>query len=391
MYTVGVIVLARLIPMALAAPAILSGQLEDMMQYLPKLLRCVLKDEGRYKTRKLLVFLVSLLTPTVIIVVSFSLIFAHVHRTGRKSLLNVPIVAQLSNRTPPQAVHPSRAAARVDSAPVHRNFRSIKSASLKLKPKPVRKSMPDLVVPALVVTADEAAACAHGNGEQQAEADGGPTSVEPDVVVEAEGESGGRLSISNLKVQAMSSFRRWSLTGAANAAAISERLSRNADSRLFQREWQITKMFGVVFLVMLFGFLPYGMVRNLDSNNRLSPNAYIVVTVLYALASCANPLLYGLMNREVRRIAFAQCLPKSSTSSPRYKLSASAATTFEVSRAPRPSIEPRRDSDVGSDCGTGGSLDAKEQHQPHHNSAHQLANHHSQSLEAIGPPIARDA
>ena len=64
MYTVGVIVLARLIPMALAAPAILSGQFEDMYQYLPKLLRCVMKDEGRYKTRKLLVFLVSLLTPT---------------------------------------------------------------------------------------------------------------------------------------------------------------------------------------------------------------------------------------------------------------------------------------------------------------------------------------
>ena len=384
MYTVGVIVLARLIPMALAAPAILSGQLEDMMQYLPKLLRCVLKDEGRYKTRKLLVFLVSLLTPTVIIVVSFSLIFAHVHRTGRKSLLNVPIGAQLSNRSSPQAVHQSRAAARVDSAPVHRNFRSIKSASLKLKPKPARKSMPDLVVPALVVTADDAAsACAHKNGEQQVEVEGGPISVEPDIVVETEGESGGRLSISNLKVQAMSSFRRWSLTGAANAASLSERLSRNADSRLFQREWQITKMFGVVFLVMLFGFLPYGMVRNLDSNNRLSPNAYIVVTVLYALASCANPLLYGLMNREVRRIAFAPCLPKSSTSSPRYRLSASAVTNLEASRAPRPSIEPPRDSD--------GSLGAKEQHRPHSNSAHQLANHHSQSIEAIGPPIARDA
>lgn len=352
--------------MALAAPAVLSGQLEDMMQYLPKLLRCVLKDEGRYKTRKLLVFLVSLLTPTVIIVASFSLIFAHVHRTGRKSLLNVPIAAQLSNRSPD--VNRSRAAVRVDSAPVRKTYRSIKTPSPKIKPNQTRKSMPDLVVPALVVTSEDST-CNHENGEQQPEEN--IAFAEPDVVVEADKESGGRLSLSNLKMH----FRRWSLTSAANAAAITERLSKNADSRLFQRELQITKMFGVVFLVMLFGFLPYGMVRNLDSNNKLSPNAYIVVTVLYALASCANPLLYGLMNREVRRIAFAPCLPKSSTASPRCKLSASAATTLDVSRAPRPSIEPRRDSEVGSDGATVCPHGARDQQR---GAAHQVASRHSQ-------------
>ena len=42
--------------------------------------------------------------------------------------------------------------------------------------------------------------------------------------------------------------------------------------------------------------------RNLDSDGRLSPNLYVLVTVLYAVASCANPFLYGAMNANIRAI-----------------------------------------------------------------------------------------
>ena len=47
---------------------------------------------------------------------------------------------------------------------------------------------------------------------------------------------------------------------------------------------------------------PYGVVRNLDSDGHLSPNLYVLVTVLYAMASCANPFLYGAMNANIRAI-----------------------------------------------------------------------------------------
>lgn len=47
---------------------------------------------------------------------------------------------------------------------------------------------------------------------------------------------------------------------------------------------------------------PYGTVRNIDSDGTLSPNLYVLVTVLYAVASCANPFLYGAMNANIRAI-----------------------------------------------------------------------------------------
>ena len=76
---------------------------------------------------------------------------------------------------------------------------------------------------------------------------------------------------------------------------------------ILQRELQITKMFGVIFLMILVGFVPYAIIRNMDRNNTYGGNVYVIVTVMYGIAACANPLVYGAMSTELRH-ACMDCL-----------------------------------------------------------------------------------
>ena len=91
------------------------------------------------------------------------------------------------------------------------------------------------------------------------------------------------------------------------------KVSRNMqDTNLvLKHEIQITKMFGVVFLMIMFGFIPYAIVRNIDKVNALSADLYVLVTVFYCIATCSSPLIYGLMSTEIRmacRDLLATCL-----------------------------------------------------------------------------------
>ena len=74
---------------------------------------------------------------------------------------------------------------------------------------------------------------------------------------------------------------------------------------MLKREVQITKMFGVVFIMILLGFLPYTALRIVDAGSELHPDAYVIVTVVYAIATCSNPLVYGAMSTEIRRACAA--------------------------------------------------------------------------------------
>ena len=74
---------------------------------------------------------------------------------------------------------------------------------------------------------------------------------------------------------------------------------RNTNT-MIQREIQITKMFGVVFFLILLGFVPYGIVRNADRHNTLSADIYVYVTALYSAAVCSSPMVYGAMSSEIR-------------------------------------------------------------------------------------------
>lgn len=71
-----------------------------------------------------------------------------------------------------------------------------------------------------------------------------------------------------------------------------------------RREIQITKMFGMVFLLIIFGYLPYGIVRFIDRRLEFSADFYVVISVLYAVANSCNPIIYGVMDRRIRHSCF---------------------------------------------------------------------------------------
>nr|CDS28388.1 hypothetical protein HmN_000811200 [Hymenolepis microstoma] len=101
--------------------------------------------------------------------------------------------------------------------------------------------------------------------------------------------------------------------------------SFNLDKKRLSREIAITKMFGVIFLLFIAGYLPYGIVRmidrtnidpekcpvtptanstnDLEKTNGTPPEVYVFISVLYAIASCCNPLIFGAMHKDVRKNA----------------------------------------------------------------------------------------
>ncbi|KAK3092509.1 hypothetical protein FSP39_003801 [Pinctada imbricata] len=76
-----------------------------------------------------------------------------------------------------------------------------------------------------------------------------------------------------------------------------------------QREWlkreiKITKMFGMVFLLIMIGYLPYGIVRAIDKQLELSADFYVAITVFFAVANSSNPIVYGVMDKSIRHECF---------------------------------------------------------------------------------------
>lgn len=71
-----------------------------------------------------------------------------------------------------------------------------------------------------------------------------------------------------------------------------------------KREIQITKMFGMVFLLILIGYLPYGIVRAIDKRLEWNEDFYVAITVFFAVANSANPIVYGVMDRQIRKACF---------------------------------------------------------------------------------------
>jgi hypothetical protein len=67
------------------------------------------------------------------------------------------------------------------------------------------------------------------------------------------------------------------------------------------REIQITKMFAIIFVVFLFGYLPYGIIRGADKRNNLHPDIYVLLTVFFIISISVSPIIYGLMNTQVRK------------------------------------------------------------------------------------------
>ena len=71
-------------------------------------------------------------------------------------------------------------------------------------------------------------------------------------------------------------------------------------SHSLRREIRITKMFAVLFTLFFLGYHPYGFVRAYDKRRQLHPDIYVLLTLLYCISICASPLVYGIMNNQLR-------------------------------------------------------------------------------------------
>ncbi len=86
-----------------------------------------------------------------------------------------------------------------------------------------------------------------------------------------------------------------------------EKLNQMKNSKHFnsyKRELKISKMFGIIFTVFLFGYLPYGLIRSIDKNNSLNADVYILLTIMFIISISISPIIYGLMNTQIK----IQCL-----------------------------------------------------------------------------------
>ncbi|VDI08877.1 melatonin receptor type 1A-like [Mytilus galloprovincialis] len=71
-----------------------------------------------------------------------------------------------------------------------------------------------------------------------------------------------------------------------------------------KREIKITKMFGMIFLLILVGYLPYGITRAIDKKLQWNGDFYVAITVFFAVANSSNPIVYGIMDKQIRSACF---------------------------------------------------------------------------------------
>ena len=68
----------------------------------------------------------------------------------------------------------------------------------------------------------------------------------------------------------------------------------------YQREAAISKMFACIFLLFLFGYMPYSIIRMFDKSNSLHPDVYVLLTVWFVMTSTISPFIVMQMNSQVR-------------------------------------------------------------------------------------------
>ncbi|CAF0755524.1 unnamed protein product [Didymodactylos carnosus] len=78
------------------------------------------------------------------------------------------------------------------------------------------------------------------------------------------------------------------------------RSMQTSNTQTLRREIRITKMFGSLFAIFLFGYLPYGLVRAYDKRGHLHPDIYVLLTIIYCVSICTSPFVYGIMNNQLR-------------------------------------------------------------------------------------------
>ncbi|XP_013382008.1 melatonin receptor type 1B-A-like [Lingula anatina] len=111
-----------------------------------------------------------------------------------------------------------------------------------------------------------------------------------------------------------------------------------------QREIQITKMFGVIFLVFIIGYMIYGLVKLGDRHNTVSGDVYILISLLHHIGTCITPLIYGAMNQQIRELCLRTLYRerfKTNAADERLNLDSRLLMTRNISPSP-PKIEKEK-------------------------------------------------
>lgn len=87
--------------------------------------------------------------------------------------------------------------------------------------------------------------------------------------------------------------RATNLSGRRNTNALSA-------AHALRREIRITKMFAVLFILFFLGYHPYGFSRFFNRRQQIHPDVFVLLTLLYCISICASPLVYGIMNNQLR-------------------------------------------------------------------------------------------
>ncbi len=255
--------------------------------YSPYLLRCVYKRSE--KERIICVLVLTVIVPCIIVSVCFTSIFIHVRRKGLLMGRKFPSQQKVKLKEPiqkPPVKEFSDIQIRVNS------FESFTVEEENLRSEPVH-------------FADDVSSSTLGPESENG------NHIAPPLAMYHHSSSAdpipGRLKVANLRK------KRPSFSFAAHSI----------DKKRISRELGITKMFGVVFLLFLAGYLPYGFIRMMDRTSidpqdcaapgngtsvvvekqGTPPDIYVFLSVLYAIASCCNPLIFGVMHRDVRKNA----------------------------------------------------------------------------------------
>jgi hypothetical protein len=132
-------------------------------------------------------------------------------------------------------------------------------------------------------------------------------------------------------------------------------IGNNSSGSAMKREIQITKMFSILFLVFLFGYIPYGIIRSVDKSNSLHPDYYILLTVLFIISISVSPVIYGLMNTQIRKQCklllnsiFSKEKPKTLIDVNSKKQATSAAALINVNSFKKSSINHRTSSSTNN-------------------------------------------
>jgi hypothetical protein len=257
-YVIFSLVLARLIPTLVCIPALIH---RNMTVYSAAALRCLLAPRVS-GFQNLLIVTINMLIPCLIIIYCFVCIFTRVHRvskTIRKTIFNNNGTKSLNSNAALEIISNYQ-------KNTSNNKNKLSTVSMLQKPTVIEQNTASLKLNNKLAVATNTRPSPFNSNSNNLNVNSNHT------VVATTTTSGGRGSSSTLSSTMIS----------------------------MHREIQISKMFAIIFTVFLFGYLPYGFIRLIDSKNNLHPDVYVLLTVIFIISISISPIIYGLMNNQIR-------------------------------------------------------------------------------------------